>query len=96
MSSCPATRPASTRSPAILAWRRRSIRIDVIEQVVEAYGVDWVVVTRPAPGQTDPLGLWNGAAATDITGAHPSFLGPDPAYEHGDLRIFRVPEAAGP
>jgi hypothetical protein len=62
----------------------------VIERVVQAYGVDWVMVTRPGPDATDPLGLWNGAAAVDITGDHPSFIGPTPAFEQGDLRIFRV------
>jgi hypothetical protein len=62
----------------------------VIQRVVDAYGVDWVMVTRPGTGTTDPLNLWNGAAGTDITGAHPSFLPHTPAFENADLRIFRV------
>jgi 4-amino-4-deoxy-L-arabinose transferase-like glycosyltransferase len=62
----------------------------VIEQVVRAYGVDWVIVTRPGPGTTDPLGLWEGAAATDIEGEHPSFMPAQPAFEGDDVRIFRV------
>lgn len=62
----------------------------VVEDVVEAYGVDWVVVYRPGPGETDPLGLWDGAAATDSEGNHPAFLPAEPAFEGDDLRIFRV------
>jgi hypothetical protein len=68
----------------------------VVSRVIDAYGVDWVVVTRPEPGTTDPLGLWNGAAAVDITGAHPAFLGPQPAFEAGNLRIFRVVRPGAP
>ena len=63
---------------------------DVIEQVVDAYGVDWVVALRPGPGETDPLGLWDGAAGTDSEGNHPSFLPAEPAFEGDDVRIFRV------
>jgi len=43
----------------------------VIEQVVDAFDVRWVIVTPPGPGETDPLGLWNGASATDSEGNHP-------------------------
>jgi hypothetical protein len=62
----------------------------VIEEVVRAYGVDWVIVTRPGPGTTDPLGLWDGAAATDIDGNHPAFMPPEPAFEGDDVRVFQV------
>jgi 4-amino-4-deoxy-L-arabinose transferase-like glycosyltransferase len=62
----------------------------VLEEVVRAYGVDWVIVTRPEPGSTDPLGLWDGAAATDIDGNHPSFLPAEPAFEGDDVRVFQV------
>lgn len=63
---------------------------DTIGQVVEAYGVRWVVVTL-APGQTrDPLGLWDGAAGTDSTGAHPGFLPQAPAFEAPGVRVFEV------
>jgi hypothetical protein len=64
----------------------------VIEQVVEAYHVTWVVVLRPEPGETDPLGLWDGAAATDSEGAHPSFMPERPSFEGDDVRVFRVPD----
>ena len=63
---------------------------DVIEQVVAAYDVEWVVVLRPGPGETDPLGLWDGAAATDSEGNHPSFLPAEPEFEGDDVRVFRV------
>ncbi len=63
---------------------------DVIEEVIRAYGVDWVVVALE-PGQAiDPLGLWNGAEAVDISGAEANFMGPAPAYEAAGVRIFEV------
>jgi hypothetical protein len=62
----------------------------VIGEVVEAYDVRWVIVLRPGPGETDPLGLWDGAAAIDSQGNHPVFLPAEPAFEGDDLRIFRV------
>lgn len=62
----------------------------VIQQVVDAYDVRWVVVLRPGPGETDPLGMWEGAAGIDSDGEHPSFLPDEPAFEGDDVRIFRV------
>jgi hypothetical protein len=62
----------------------------VIGEVVEAYDVRWVIVLRPGPGETDPLGLWEGADATDSQGNHPDFLPAEPAFEGDDVRIFRV------
>ena len=62
----------------------------VLQRVVAAYGVDWVVVLRPGPGEVDPLGLWNGSAATDSEGEHPSFLPAAPSFEGTDVRVFRV------
>ena len=62
----------------------------VIGDVIDAYDVRWVLVTRPGPGETDPLGLWDGAAARDIDGNAATFLPDHPAHESGDLRIFRV------
>jgi hypothetical protein len=62
----------------------------VIDQVIEAYDVRWVVVLSPGDGQPDPLNLWNGAAGVDSEGAHPTFLPHDPAFEGDDVRVFRV------
>jgi 4-amino-4-deoxy-L-arabinose transferase-like glycosyltransferase len=62
----------------------------VTEKVVDAYDVEWVIVLRPGPGEVDPLGLWDGASATDSEGNHPSFMPAEPAFEVDDLRIFRV------
>ena len=62
----------------------------VIEKVVDAYEVEWVVVLRPGPGETDPLNLWDGAAGVDSQGEHPSFLPAEPAFEGDDVRVFRV------
>ena len=62
----------------------------VIERVVDAYGVDWVIVLRPGPGETDPLNLWDGSAGIDSQGEHPAFLPAEPAFEGDDVRVFRV------
>ena len=62
----------------------------VIENVVDAYDVEWVVVLRPGPGETDPLNLWDGAAGVDSQGEHPAFLPAEPAFEGDDVRVFRV------
>jgi hypothetical protein len=62
----------------------------VIEEVVDAYDVQWVVVLSPGDGEPDPLNLWEGAAGTDSEGAHPSFLPSEPAFQGDDVRIFRV------
>lgn len=62
----------------------------VIGQVVDAYHVAWVVVTLQ-PGETrDPLGLWDGAAGTDASGAHPDFLPAAPGYSAPRVRVYHV------
>jgi 4-amino-4-deoxy-L-arabinose transferase-like glycosyltransferase len=62
----------------------------IIGQVVRAYDVRWVVVTL-SPGETrDPLGLWDGAAATDAAGNHPDFLPAVPAFGTPQVRVYRV------
>jgi len=62
----------------------------IIGQVVRAYHVRWVVVTL-SPGETrDPLGLWDGAAATDAAGNHPDFLPAAPAFGGPRVRVYRV------
>ncbi|MDQ3689003.1 MAG: glycosyltransferase family 39 protein [Chloroflexota bacterium] len=62
----------------------------VIGEVVEAYGVDWVVVTLDGDATVDPLGLWNGSSAVDVTGASPAFLPDEPAFEVDGVRIYEV------
>ena len=65
-------------------------RFPVIGQVVRAYDVRWVVVTL-APGESrDPLGLWDGAAATDSTGNHPDFLPATPTFEAPRVRVYEI------
>jgi hypothetical protein len=67
----------------------------VIGEVVEAYDVMWVVVTLE-PGETrDALGLWDGAAGVDSTGAAPAFLPEEPAFEAEGVRVFEVRETGG-
>jgi len=68
----------------------------IIGKVVDAYRVEWVVVTL-APGETrDPLGLWEGAAATDSAGNHPDFLPLEPDFSAPRVRVFRVVPAGQP
>ena len=62
----------------------------VIARVVDAYDVRWLVVTL-RPGETrDPLGLWDGATATDAAGGHPDFLPAQPAFAAPGVRVYRV------
>jgi 4-amino-4-deoxy-L-arabinose transferase-like glycosyltransferase len=62
----------------------------VIARVVDAYHVEWVVVTL-RPGETrDPLGLWDGAAATDAAGNHPDFLPSTPDFAAPGARVYRI------
>jgi 4-amino-4-deoxy-L-arabinose transferase-like glycosyltransferase len=63
---------------------------EVVAEVVDAYDVRWVVVTLAPDEARDPLGLWDGAAAVDSTGARPAFLPADPAYEAPGVRVFEV------
>jgi 4-amino-4-deoxy-L-arabinose transferase-like glycosyltransferase len=61
-----------------------------VARVVSAYSVKWILVTLN-PGETrDPLGLWDGAAAIDSEGAHPSFLPTKPSFEAPGVRIYQV------
>jgi hypothetical protein len=63
---------------------------DVMEDVVRAYDVRWVVVTLE-PGETrDALGLWDGAGGVDSEGASPGFLPDEPAFESPGVRVFEV------
>ena len=62
----------------------------VIANVVEGYGVDWIVVTLEAGADRDPLNLWDGAAAVDATGASPTFMPAEPAFEAEGVRVFQV------
>jgi hypothetical protein len=62
----------------------------IIGQVVEAYDVRWVVVTLGSGESRDPLGLWDGAEATDARGEHPSFLPADPTFEALGVRVYEV------
>lgn len=62
----------------------------VIEQVVDAYNVRWVVVLSPGDDEPDPLNMWNGSEGVDSEGEHALFLPDRPAFEGDDVRIFRV------
>jgi 4-amino-4-deoxy-L-arabinose transferase-like glycosyltransferase len=62
----------------------------VIEEVVHAYDVRWVIVTLREDADIDPLGLWNGCEAIDSQGNHATWLECDPAFETDGVRIFAV------
>ena len=62
----------------------------VIEQVVDAYRVRWVVVTLRPDEARDPLRLWDGAAATDADGNHPRFLPAKPAFAAPGVRVYEI------
>lgn len=61
----------------------------VIEDVVRAYDVRWVVVAL-RDDTIDPLGLWLGGNAIDRDGNRADWLATDPAFEANGIRIFAV------
>ena len=63
---------------------------DVLGRIVDAYGVDWVMVQLPEGAQRDALGLWDGPAGTDVNGNHPTFLADRPSLDVPGLRIWPV------
>jgi len=67
----------------------------VLAQVIDAYDIDWVVVTLGPDETRDPLGLWDGASAIDTTGASPGFMPDAPAFEAEGVRVFEVRESGG-
>jgi 4-amino-4-deoxy-L-arabinose transferase-like glycosyltransferase len=62
----------------------------VIEEVVRAYEVEWVIVTLREDATIDPLGLWDGCAAHDSEGNSPAWLGCEPVFEAEGVRIYSV------
>ena len=62
----------------------------VLEQVVRAYDVRWVVVALREGASIDPLGLWNGGRAVDGDGNTATWLSLDPAFEAPGVRVFAV------
>jgi hypothetical protein len=62
----------------------------VVGRVAAAYEVRWVVVTLGPGEERDPLGLWDGAAAVDATGARPTFLPAEPAFAAPGVRVYEV------
>jgi 4-amino-4-deoxy-L-arabinose transferase-like glycosyltransferase len=62
----------------------------VIEEVVRAYGVEWVIVTLREDATIDPLGLWDGGNAVDGEGNRATWLATEPAFEAEGVRIFAV------
>lgn len=65
----------------------------VIGEVVEAYGVDWVVLERPAGGAEDVLGMWNGSASVDSDGNRATFLADAPAFGAEDVRVYATADS---
>lgn len=63
---------------------------DVIERVVRAYDVRWVVVTLDVGETRDALGLWDGADAVDVDDGSPAFLPSEPDFEAPGVRVYRI------
>ncbi|HEY7452901.1 MAG TPA: glycosyltransferase family 39 protein [Candidatus Limnocylindria bacterium] len=64
----------------------------VIEDVVRAYDVRWVIVALREEATVDPLGLWNGGEAVDSEGNQADWLADEPAFEADGVRVFAVVE----
>jgi 4-amino-4-deoxy-L-arabinose transferase-like glycosyltransferase len=63
----------------------------VVEQVIAAYHVRWVVVQLAPGATTDALDFWAGAAGTDSEGNQATFLAAQPSFEvPGGIRIYAV------
>jgi 4-amino-4-deoxy-L-arabinose transferase-like glycosyltransferase len=63
----------------------------VVEQVIAAYHVKWVVVQLAPGASADALDFWPGAVGTDAEGNKATFLAAKPAFEvPGGLRIYQV------
>jgi len=62
----------------------------VLERIVDAYGVEWVLVQLPEGAEVDPLGLWAGGSAVDAEGNRATWLEVEPSFEFEDIRVFRV------
>jgi hypothetical protein len=62
----------------------------VIEEIAAAYDARWLVVQLPEGATTDPLGLWDGAAAVDSEGNRADWLAAGPSFEVPGLRIFAI------
>ena len=63
----------------------------VIEDVVDAYDVEWVVVLSPGEGEPDPLNCGTARPASTARASIRAFLPAEPAFEGDDVRVFRVP-----
>jgi len=66
----------------------------VLERLIDAYRVEWVVVQLLEGEETDALNLWRGGKAVDAEGNRAIWLESEPSFEvPGELRIFRVRES---
>jgi hypothetical protein len=61
-----------------------------ISRVIEGYQVRWVVVTLRPDETRDPLGLWDGPAATDVDGNRACFMEDEPAFEADGVRVYAI------
>jgi hypothetical protein len=64
----------------------------VLEEVVDAYGVELVVVALREDAEVDPLGLWEGCDAVDADGNVATWLECEPVMEADGVRIYEVVE----
>lgn len=62
----------------------------VLERIVDAYDVEWVLVQLPDGADVDPLGLWAGGSAVDSEGNQATWLEDAPSFAFQDVRVYRV------
>jgi hypothetical protein len=87
MSNAPLAIHELSGNPAIgLIWDP----FPVMERVVRAYDVRWMVVTIPDGAERDPLGLWEGGESVDREGNRATWLASEPAFEADGVRVYEV------
>ena len=62
----------------------------VIEKVVRAYDVEWLVITQLRDELRAPLGLWDGGNAVDEEGNRADWLATEPSFATESVRIFQI------
>lgn len=87
MSSDPAALALLSGNPGVASTPDSYL---VLERIVAAFDVRWVVVQLPDGADSDPLGLWRGGAARDAEGNRATWLADEPAFVTPGLRIYEV------
>jgi hypothetical protein len=62
----------------------------VVKEVIDAYGIELVIVALREDAEIDPLGLWEGGNAVDADGNQATWLADEPMFEADGVRIYAV------